>query len=128
MTELPKSSTWLLRLEPITRDSAAGLIDLRVVLGGNISSLNGFVNLTFSFNGQSPASPIRVSVDENGDAFLSSLTVPNAKPWNIGEVFYCYLPIFIIFVKIFVIIITYLSLKFLSDVICCALNRAICTL
>jgi beta-glucuronidase len=85
VTELPAAASWLLRVEPITVDSAAGVIDLRVVVGGDITALGGRVSLSVAFNGGVASVPVSVSVAANGDAVVTNLTLPNAKPWNIGE-------------------------------------------
>jgi beta-glucuronidase len=81
ISELPKSTYFLDRIEPITVDVGNGLINVNVVLRGQAPSS---VMIALSFNGNSPSSAVSVPV-VNGVATLTKVTVPNAQPWSLGN-------------------------------------------
>lgn len=84
VTELPRSPFFLDRVEPITVDVAAGLIDVRVVLTSASGALPATASLTLAFNG-APAGAARIVPVVGGVATLRSVAVPDAQPWSLGH-------------------------------------------
>lgn len=82
VTELPGAAYWLDHVEAPTADVAAGLINVRVVLGGNAPAQ---VELFLAFNGGAPGAQ-RVAPVVQGVATLAGVAVPaGTKPWALGQ-------------------------------------------
>ena len=80
-TELPNAAYFLDRIEPVTVDVAAGMIDVRVFVSGTAPST---ITLALAFNGAPAGQPVAVPVT-NGFAFMHNVTVPGGKPWTLGQ-------------------------------------------
>lgn len=83
MTELPASPFYLDFVQPTTVDVDAGLIDLDVFFSGTPPTTTN-VSLTLSFDGASPSPPISAAV-VGGVAKIRGVSVPNPKPWTLGQ-------------------------------------------
>ena len=86
VAELPSAGYYISRVEPTTLDVQAGLISLRVAFAAvQGSSLPATVSLTLSFNGAPASSPYPLRLSSEGVATLANVTVPDAKPWTLGQ-------------------------------------------
>lgn len=81
ISELPKASYFIDRIEPNTVDVENGLIDINVALRGQPPAS---VMLTLSFNGNAAGPAVSAPV-VNGVATLTKVAVPDAKPWSLGN-------------------------------------------
>jgi len=83
VSELP-GPFWIERVEPVTVDVNSGKVDVRVVMGGG--SLPDQVSIALAFNGGVPSAPVLVALNKTSNtAVLTGVTVPNAKPWTVGQ-------------------------------------------
>ena len=83
MTELPASPFYLNFVQPTTVDVEGGLIDLDVFFSGTPPTSTN-VSLTLAFDGASPSPPLSVAV-VGSVAQLRGVSVPNPKPWTLGQ-------------------------------------------
>ena len=82
VTELPAAKPYYIeRVEPLTTDVASGLITVRVAFGGTPPAS---ASLTLAFNG-GPTGPSTNAPLVDGVATLAGVTVPDAKPWTLGQ-------------------------------------------
>jgi beta-glucuronidase len=86
VTELPAGTAyWLSRVEPLPRDALRRLMDVRVVLGGNLTAAGGSVHLAFGLNGGPLSAPAEYAV-VNGTAIIPDVAIPaNASLWFPGR-------------------------------------------
>jgi beta-glucuronidase len=81
VTELPRATQYYIeRVEPVTTDVGAGLIDVRVAFAG---ALPASVTLSLAFNGGAASAGVPAAL-EGGIATLRGIAVPNALPWTLG--------------------------------------------
>lgn len=84
--ELPSSlfyPYWLARVDPISKDADRGIIDIRVVFGGDWSTVPS-VHLAYAFNGAALGLPVEYPI-VNGTVIISGVPVPDFKPWTLGQ-------------------------------------------
>lgn len=84
VTELPTTAAfWIDSIEPISVDYHRGLIDIRVVFGGNYSSSTS-MHLGYAFNGAPVTSSAPIPLVQ-GVAIIPQVAVPGVKLWTVGQ-------------------------------------------
>jgi beta-glucuronidase len=85
VTEIPaKTVYWIDRVEPLSKDYERGLIDIRVVMAGNVEAANGIVHIAYGFNGAAVGNSVGYAL-ANNTAVIPSVAVPNFKLWMLGQ-------------------------------------------